>query len=239
MTLATALAASTVRLFGAAKIVAPFGTLYLLDGSGTVTIDGNAYTSTSTHGVWSYTEAISDGVAAEAPRAVMTMQLTTQSQLEDFLDLGVQGSPVTIYEGVLDMATGLVIEDAEEVFNGELDTVAASVAFGGYTIQLEVASVFERFFDNWEGARLSPSWHKSYWPGEKGFDQVTGINRKLPWGVGGGGTGFYGRRPPGHTDWSKGLTPLTRAATRGMGDAGFFLNPAIALGRGLGAIFNG
>lgn len=194
MTLATALAASTVRLFAAVSIAAPFGTLRLLDGSGTVTIDGNAYTSTSSHGVLSRIEAFSDGVAAEAPRMRLTLDFTDPDHVADFLDLELQGSAVTAYEGVLDMGTGLVVEDADEAFIGEVDMVKVSVTFGGYSVEIDIASVFERFFDNNEGARLSPAWHKSFWPGEKGFDQVTGIGRKLPWGVGGGGTGFKGAK---------------------------------------------
>jgi hypothetical protein len=224
MTLETALAAPTVRLFAAVKIVGPgtspgMGTIRLLDGSGTVAVDGEDYTSTSTHGVMSRIEAFSDGVAAEAPRIRLTLDFTDPDQVADFLDLNLQGSAVTVYEGVLDMGTGLVVEEPEAAFIGELDMVRVSVTFGGYSVEIDIASVFERFFDNNEGARLSPAWHKTFWPGELGFDQVTGINRKLPWGVGGGGTGFKGGKSNGFVWFHK---PFTGGHLSNSPDNGMF-----------------
>ena len=210
MTLATQLELPAPRLFVAVKIAAPFGTQRLLDGAGTVVVDSETYTGEGSHGVLSVVESFSDGVAAEAPRVRLTMQFTDTDLIADYLDPELQGSAVTLYEGVLG-ADGVVVEEPEPAFVGEVDIVKVAVPFGGMTVEIDVASVFERFFDNNEGSRLSSPWHQSFWPGELGLDQVTGINCKLPWGVGGGGTGFKGQTE-GDFQWWKGDPLLQKTA---------------------------
>ena len=222
MTLETALAAPTVRLFAAVKITAPFGTLNLLSESGEVTVDGDVYRSASTHGVLSDIDAFSDGVSAEAPRVRLTIDMADDGQVEDFLDRAFQTAPVLIYEGVLDSQTGLIVEEPEPAFIGEVDIVEVRVGRGKLSAEIDVASAFERFFDMEEGARLSSAWHESFWPGELGLDQVTGINRKLPWGVGGGGSGFKGNTSSDF-DWLKG-SPFTQQTV------GKVFNPAKTFG---------
>lgn len=207
MTLEAALEAPRPLCFYAVKFVFPAATVRLLSGEATIAIDGDSYTGgDATYGVLAGLEAFADGVDAEAPSLRITLQPPSPSVWTTLSDPQVQGSAVTLYEGALDPTTGLVVADPEQIFVGEFDTVQATFERGAVTLLLDVVSVFDRFFEVNEGARLCDPWHQTYWPGELGLDQVTGITKRLPWGVGGGGTGFKGRRA-NEFDWNKVFTP--------------------------------
>lgn len=236
MSLEAALSVSRPLIFCAVKIVAPFGTLRLLDGEATIEVEGETYTGGSDYGDLIAAESVTDGDGNTAPRLKLGLQVYDNTKIPLWLAPENQGSPVTIWLGVLNRDDGSAL--AEVVFRGELDCADMFIDRHKSEACLEVCSYLERFFDNDEGVRMNDAWHQSIWPGEKGLDQITAINRQWPWGIGGGGTAFKGARP-GHTDYSKGLSPLTRAVTRAMGGAGYIFNPAITYGRTFGGIFNG
>lgn len=238
MSLETALDASRPLIFCGVKIVTPFATLRILDGEDTLSIDGETFTGGSDYGDLINGEAFEDGDGNSAPILRLNMQVADPAVISDWIAPTTQGSPVTAWLGAVDRATGIPIADPEVTFRGELDRVSFSIGRDRSVAILEVCSYLERFFDMEEGVRMNDAWHQSIWPGEKGLDQITGINRHWPWGIGGGGTAFKGARQ-GHTDYSKGFSPLTRAVTRAMGGAGYIFNPAITWGETLGRTFNG
>lgn len=94
-----------------------------------------------------------------------------------------QGSVVTIYMGGVDRATGQVIPSPHLLFIGELDVPTLTAGANTRELEYEVASIFERFFADDEGARLSTGFHQSIWPGELGFDFQTGVPQGVYWGV--------------------------------------------------------
>lgn len=195
----TALDGAAVTLFVAVKIELPGATIRLCDGAGMVSIGGELFTGIDdTYGVLAGLDAVTDGIDSEAPRCRISLHPPSPLAGAAFLADDVQGAAVTLWEGVVDPVTGIVVDGADTFFVGEIDLANMTIPAGGLVVELDCNSVFERFFDDNEGARLSPAWHKSFWPGELGLDMITGVTRKLPWGVGGGGTGFKGQT---HSDF--------------------------------------
>ena len=88
-----------------------------------------------------------------------------------------------IHIGALDPATGIVIADPHLLFVGELDVPTLHSKANARELDYEVVSVFERFFQDDEGARLAPGYHKSIWPGELALDEITGVTQTYYWGV--------------------------------------------------------
>lgn len=192
MTLETDLGATRPLIFCAVKIVAPFATLRILDGESTLTIDAETYTGGSDYGDLAGLDTFTDGDGNTAPRLKVSLYLPSDDLISDWLDPEVQGSPVTVWLGAVDRATGAAV--SEVIFRGEVDQPTLLIGRDKRWIDLDTCSYLERFFDLNTGVRLNDAWHQSIWPGEKGLDQVTGINRQQPWGIGGGGTAFKGGR---------------------------------------------
>lgn len=193
MTLETGLYAARPLIFTAVKIATPFATLRILDGEGTLVIDSETYTGGSDYGDLVAGESFTDGDGNTAPRLKLTLQIDP-SVIPDWLDPEVQGSAVTVWLGAVDRATGAPVADPEVAFRGEVDQPVLNIGRDRCALDLDICSYLERFFDVNEGVRLNDAWHQSIWPGEKGLDQVTGIQRQQPWGIGGGGTAFKGGR---------------------------------------------
>jgi len=205
----TALGADTPIVFGALKIALTGGaTIRLLDGAGSVSFNAGGGVETFTgsdpvFGVLSAIDEIADGVGDEAPGLSITLLPASDAAAVDLANPTMQGSPVTLWLGAVDRATGAVIADPLMIFYGELDQPTLVIDKGVRELEFECVSGFERMFENDEGARLADSFHQNVWPGETGLAQVTGITRTIYWGVeapratvvrgGGGGGGGGGR----------------------------------------------
>lgn len=188
MTLSTAmtdaLSAPAVRLFVAVKVELPGAvTLRLLDGPGFLTIGGETYTGRdATYGALAALEALDDGVDAEAPSLRLTIDPPSKEAAATLADPGVQGAAVTVWEGVFDPVTGAAVADPDMIFLGEVDTPTLQFPNRQRRVVYDVASAWERFFEDDEGARLSDAFHQSIYPGEKGMQFVTGVEKQVYWG---------------------------------------------------------
>jgi hypothetical protein len=199
----TALAGDRVLLFGAVRIDLPGYTLRLLDGSGFATFDGGTFVGIDpTFGTLAAISDLTDGAGDEAPAISLTLLPPNDTAAATLAAATMQGSIVTVKVGAMDPATGLVIGDPYLVFIGEVDVPELASGAGGRTLDYEVVSVFERLFDDDQGARLVDGYHQSIWPGETGFFDVTGIEQTVYWGQqapagavsygGGGAAGNFG-----------------------------------------------
>ena len=186
----SAFVAPRALIFGAFELLlpAPFAPLRLVDGSAVLVFGPNAGGQTfagsdPAYGALASIDALTDGAGDNAPAVRIVLNPATVAGAVALAGASAQGSPARLWLGAVDAASGLVIADPQLIFAGELDT---AVQRGGATtrqVELELVSGFERFFDNDEGARLSPGWHKALFPGETGLDQVTGIQNTLYWGA--------------------------------------------------------
>jgi hypothetical protein len=171
-------------IFGALKVDLPDGTVTLLDGAGTVTFGGDTYTGRDAlFGVLDTVDSIQDGGGDSAPALSITLLPDSDADAADICSPTMQGSPVSLYLGAVDPATGAVIADPLLIFSGELDQPVLTIDNGIRQLTFECASAFERLFSGDEGARLADSFHKSIWPGETGLANATGVLKTVFWGL--------------------------------------------------------
>jgi hypothetical protein len=196
-------------MFGAVEIVLPSATVRLLDGAGTVTFGGRTFTGKdATYGALHDVQAIADGLDNEAPAMTLSLLPPTLSAIAALCSPAAQGGAVTVWVGVVNPVTGLVIGSPDVRFLGAMDVPTLKVGRNSRMVEITVTSAFDRFFDGDEGVRLNDAWHQSIWPGETGLSAVNAVQRRLPWGSdaprpdavtnrvtgsgGGGGGGFAG-----------------------------------------------
>ena len=179
-----ALSADRALVFGSVEFLLPGYALRLLDGSGALNIGGNAYSGRdATYGSLAAVSALSDGSGDQSPSLNITLIPPDDTAAGTLASAATQGSLVTVLLGAIDPATGLVIADPYLVFLGEIDVPTLRSGRDGRVLEYEVVSVMERLFSEDEGQRLADGFHKSVWPGETGFFDVTGIENTIYWGV--------------------------------------------------------
>jgi len=167
--------------FTAVRMTLAAATICLLDGSGVVTFDGSTFVGEDpVYGSLAGVEEVTDGGEDEASRARIRLNPKDLTALTTLAGAGNQGSLVEIWEGFVDLSTGLAVETPDLAFEGFYDQPAWS--FANMALEIDCGSVFELFFENEEGARLTDSFHQSICPGELGFQYVIEtLRRKLPW----------------------------------------------------------
>jgi hypothetical protein len=183
--LQSALEQDSPFLFGAIETVFPDYTLRLLDGSGELTIGGEIYRGVDdTFGVLDSISIHEETMGNEAPEMTIGL-LPPDGAASATLASGLmQGSIVRIMMGAFDPTTNSVIGTPEQLFLGEIDVPTLEVNPNGQrSVGYTVVSVFERLFEMAEGERAADGWHQSIWPGEKGFEHVTGTVKNLYWGA--------------------------------------------------------
>lgn len=175
------LAQQGLMFFTALRLTLPTVTLALLDGSAVVTFAGSTFVGEDpTYGVLAGVEEISDGGEDEAPRARIKLNPKNLTALSALAAASNQGAKVEIWEGLIDLTSGLPVADPDLAFEGFYDQPTWSPM--DMELVIDCGSVFELFFEAEEGVRLTDSFHQSIWPGELGFQYVTETQRQLPWG---------------------------------------------------------
>jgi len=179
-----ALAGFAPTVFGAVEILLPDYTLRLIEGAGRLSFGGNTFVGRDpTFGVIDSVDVIADGTGDDAPEVRLTLLPASDAAAATLASATMQGSQVSIWLGALDPATGQVIPDPLLVFLGELDVPTLKAGEHRRELEYSVVSVFEHFFSDDEGARLSDTFHQSIWPGEKGFAFVTNVDTPVYWGA--------------------------------------------------------
>ena len=231
-----------VTMFGCIEIVLPHATVRLIDGAGFVTFSGRTFTGLDpVYGTIDSIDTFADGVDDEDPTLSITMLPPSNTGAAMLADPTAQGGQVSLWVGAINPITGLPVATPELRFLGEIDVPTLVLDRGTRKLKLEVVSVFERFFSDDEGVRLTDAWHQSIWPGETGLAAITTVQRKLPWGgtaplpsasvssvvTGGGGSygGFTGGRA------SPCDPPVCAPRRRRSGDAGSLPRSAPDMGK--------
>lgn len=184
-TLKSALAQSSVLLFGALRIALPAYTIRLLDGSGTLQIGGETYVGCDdVFGTIAELSELSEEIGDQAPEITIKLFPPNISAAATLASPHMQGCSVQLLVGAVNMTTGVVIGTPEVVFLGEIDVPTVEIdAQGERIVSFTVVSVFERLFEIEEGQRASNGWHQSIWPGELGLEHMTGTDVNLYWGA--------------------------------------------------------
>lgn len=172
-----------VGMFCGVQIDHPNGTAHLLDGSGVLSFNGATWTGgDDVFGSLGSLDVVSDGSDQEAPAIKLGLLPPNAAAAIALCIPGAQGALVRIYIGCFDPATGAVIGTPDLRFLGEIDVATPSFNGEQSMVVFDVTTAFERFFDLEEGAVLSDGFHQNIWPGELGFEYMTNIFQKMPWG---------------------------------------------------------
>ena len=188
-TLEAELATDNPLLFFAVALTiqseSPETVLRLIDGSiADIVIDGNTYKrSHDTYGTMSVTDPIVDGLGDESPHINITYYPPSNVAAADLAAAAQQGAPVELWFGAIDRVTGQPKGTPELLFAGEVDQPVLHVGENSRSVDIDVASVFERLFESDESITLTTASHQVYYPGELGFEMVVDIDRQLPWGT--------------------------------------------------------
>lgn len=170
-------------LFAAIEILFPDFALRLVDGAGFVEFGGHTFVGQdATYGALGGVTDFTDGVDDEAPSLTLTLLPPTNEAMAAMAAPTVQGSQFTLWVGAVDPSTGAVIGDPDLCFIGETDVPTRKIGQNATSLELTVVSIFDRFFDQDEGARLNNGFHQSIWPGELGFEFIPKVTQQMPWG---------------------------------------------------------
>lgn len=172
-----------IGLIGLLRIDLPDTTVRLCDG-GFVEFDGETFTSTDpVFGTIASLEALTEGVGEEIPAMELALNPAGASAPADLSQPGFQRSAVRLWIGEKDEAAGTLIGTPDLLFFGQIDQTVLRVGRAVRDLAMTIVSTLERLFLRNEGNSLSPSFHKSVWPGETGHDNATGLTVAVAWGV--------------------------------------------------------
>jgi hypothetical protein len=180
-----ALAAPVVTVFGAVEIALRSGhTIRLLNSGGFVTFDGKTFLGGDPiFGSIAKVDTLSDGIGSEAPALKITFNPADDAAGATLAAASNQESPVKMWVGAIDPQTGLGIGEPLLIFSGMLDYATLDAGTKSRTLEMVISSVFEDFFYNDDGARLSDTFHNVCYPGERGLAFVTYIVHQIYWGT--------------------------------------------------------
>ncbi|QBX38676.1 DUF2163 domain-containing protein [Brevundimonas sp. S30B] len=165
------------------KIELPDHTIRITDGAGQVVFGGETYSGEdAVYGTLDQVETVAEQIGTEAPKVRFGFLPASLAALASITNPANQGAPVSLWFAAVNPSTGLLIGDPELLFLGELDTADTETSEGSTLITFDVASAWERLFDASEGQRLNNTFIQSVWPGARGAEFVSQVQRDLPWG---------------------------------------------------------
>lgn len=181
--LQAALQATGPLHFFALEVLYPTFNLRLLDGSGALTLNSNAFTGFDpVYGALILPETFSDGIATEAPNITFGLQVPSNTAAAALCDPAAQGSQVTVWYSAVNRATGAPYTPYE-IWFGALDVATLNVGQGLRQVTIDAESYFGAFNDSFDGQLLSNACHQAIWPGETGLEFVVDVQQLMPWGA--------------------------------------------------------
>lgn len=181
--LAAALRGERPLLYGSVEIELPGYDLLLLDGAGQLMVGNRKFVGRDpVYGVLDSIKGLADSMGDKAPAVTLGLIPANDAALGTLLDPAVQGSPVTISMGCVDIQTGLAVPGPYVLFVGELDVPTVKWGANDRRLEYRVTSFAERLFIVEEGRRLSHAFHQWVWPDELGLAFVTDVETYVPWG---------------------------------------------------------
>lgn len=173
----------TVGLVGLCKIELPDATIRLTDG-GFIDWGGELFVSKDdVFGTIASIDELNEGVEAEVPALDMALIPAGTAAAADLSQPGFQRSRVRLWLAEYDRETGALDGTPDLLFDGQIDQTSLSAGRETRELAMTIVSTAERLFERNIGNSLSPSFHKSIWPGETGHDNATGLGAPVAWGV--------------------------------------------------------
>lgn len=173
----------STAIIGLVRIELPSATVRLCDG-GFIVFNSEMYQSRDpVFGTIGSVEGMTEGIGDEIPALRMTLLPPISSAPADLSQPGYQNSLVQFWVGEYDQEAGVLIGPPDLLFHGQIDQITMIGGRQRREIAMTVVSTAERLFMTNDGNSLTPRWHKSIWPGERGHDNGVGLTIPVAWGV--------------------------------------------------------
>lgn len=161
----------------------PSQTLRLCDG-GHVTWGGNAFESADPDfGTIGEAEALTEASGDEMPSVMLTFYPASTAAAATLSSPAYQGASARVYLAEIDTATGEVDGYPELLADMQLDTTTLIPGKSTRRLEMGLVAAAQRLFLFNEGNTLTTTFHQGVWPGEHGFDNATGKQTTVAWGV--------------------------------------------------------
>ncbi len=180
---------SSYTRFTAVEITLPTYSIRLLDGAGICSFvaSGGPQTfkgSDPIFGTLSNTSSVSDSIASNSPRIDVYLLPPSAEAIGYLSSPQAQGSKVKVWEGVINITTGLVIGAPILLWSGRLDTPEITASQGSRLIRLDTVGALERLFVNSLTETLNSTWAKyMFGPAQTGLDGNVAAISEPPWGI--------------------------------------------------------
>lgn len=205
-----------IGLTGLLKIELPDHTILLCDGGFIAWPDqGETYRSADPlFGAIGAVGQLTEGVAEEVPAFDLTMLPPAGTGPEELSQPGFQRSRVQFWIAEYSPADGILVGDPEPMFNGQIDQTTLSESKGERSLDMTIVSSLEKLFTRNRGNTLGSRLHKSFFAGETGHDNATGLGVPVAWGIENakGSTGSARTATVSATRYSQQDTPYGAAA---------------------------
>lgn len=128
-------------------------------------------------------DEIEEGIADELPAWSATFHPSDDADAVTIANPAFQGARILCHLAEISAATGLVLGTPDLVFDGIIDVPTLRMGKGVRAVDFSVVGRTDKLFLLREGNTLSSAFHESVWPGENGFDNATGVELSVAWGV--------------------------------------------------------
>lgn len=182
--LKTNLLERTIMPFTAVEILLPANTIRLLDAATQVVFpDGRVFTGKDAiFGILHSIGPIEEGLADSAPRLSVDIYPRDEQALALLAAPSAQGSTVNIYTGTIIGPNG-TIPTPEHIFLGRFQKPERTIGKGIGLVSLDVASWWEKLFEEDEGFKLNNTFNQEVHPGSRGMEFIVDVQRPEPWGA--------------------------------------------------------
>lgn len=182
---------------GGDVLLADGGVVKFNPGAGTLTFTG----SDARFGTLAAVDEFAIGVGDQAETGSLSFVPPATAATADWWRTDLENSRLRIWLGEIDPADGVTLTDAELVADWLIDTPSREQADGQDVLSLSCITRDQKLFELRQGNVCSDAFHRSIWPGERGFENCTDAQQYFAWGTsappaggvsGGGGGGGGG-----------------------------------------------
>ena len=180
-----------IALTALLKIELPTHTIRLTDG-GFKFFAAEIYRSSDpVFGTIGSVDALEEGFGDEIPAMDLEMLPPGTTAAGALSRPGFQQSRVRFWIAEYNVASGQIVGMPDLMFDGQVDQT--TIRRGAERrVSIAIVGNTEKLFELDIGNTLSPSFHKSVWPGELGHDNATSMKIKTAWGVEGPSRSYGG-----------------------------------------------
>lgn len=128
-------------------------------------------------------QELEEGIGEQVPALELTFLPPSNAAVAELSQPGYQKSRVRMWLAEYDVDAGTLSDTPDLLFDGMIDQTSILLSRERRELSVSIVSNGERLFAKNRGNSLSPTFHKSVWPGETGHDNASGLAVPVAWGV--------------------------------------------------------